>query len=172
MRQLIAVLSLCALVWTSGCGAVESLVGGGGGGSPATPWTDVPIMDGVTRQDSELPLPARLLLRTVLQPTLESAGISAESFEFMIYESSTKKPQDVVNFYTKERMAAAGWTGAETLGCLDPSQTGTQGVYCLFSRTDAQRNTLLALFVTEDQAGKIGLVFFRFSGAAQQNQGN
>lgn len=28
MRPLLAVVSLCTLIWTAGCGAVESLVGG------------------------------------------------------------------------------------------------------------------------------------------------
>lgn len=111
----------------------------------------------------------RLLLRSILQPAAESSGVSLDNFEFMIYESSTKKPQDIANFYTKERMAAAGWTGEETLGCITaPAETGAQGgVYCLFSRKDGQQSTLLAILTSEPEAGKTELFLLRFKSTGQ-----
>jgi hypothetical protein len=156
MKKIVVPVALAVmLLFTAGCGFVGNLIGGGGS-TATTLWADVPPMDGAA-PDARLQLPpvARLAVQAVVQGNLE----------FIAYTTS-KSPQEVADFYTVERMQAAGWN-AGTGGCQvtnDNSGSGGGGL-CTFNKTDGNREIVLAIVIARDQnAAQTQIYYVRAQG--------
>ncbi len=65
-------LSALVLIVTLGCGAISSLVGGGGGTKATTMWADVPALDGATQTNVDIPLPIRLAIKAIVTGAVNS----------------------------------------------------------------------------------------------------
>lgn len=62
-----------------------------------------------------------------------------------------KSAQEVKDFYSKDRMEAAGWAAHEK-GCIgDTEDSENHGAVCLFSRKDGGKEEGLAIVVAQDE---------------------
>ena len=122
------------------CKLSERLMGDKNAGTVSNLWPDVPPFAGASKTDMEIPLGARLLIRTMFQ-----GKINFISFR-------TDKPaQEVKDFYSKDRMKAAGWT-ADEKGCTgDTEDTKNHGAICLYEKKDAGKDEGLAIIVAQDE---------------------
>ena len=151
MIALSAILVIAAL----GCGVLDTVVnqavsGGKPAGTVADLWTDVPKMDGMNKVNMDLPIAAQLAMKAMTQG----------SFDFISY-TTNKSSQDVVNFYTPERMKSAGWDSADTGGCTSSADTSSaSGGVCVFSQTGGSKNNALMIVIAQDDKTKQTQLFF------------
>lgn len=132
---------LCVLAFTicSSCRMAEVLAGNERAGTVDNLWSDVPPIAGAKKADLAIPLAARLLIRTMMQGKVN-----------FIAFTSDRTARQVQDFYTNERMQAAGWTPAEQ-GCVgDTESRDGLGGTCLFTRKSAGKEEGLAIIVAED----------------------
>src|SRR5262245_54912369 len=92
------------------CKLSERLMGDKNAGTVSALWPDVPPFAGATKTDMDIPLGARLLIRTM----------SRGKLNFISFRTD-KTAQDVKDFYSKERMKTAGWT-ADEKGCTGDTE--------------------------------------------------
>jgi hypothetical protein len=136
--------SLLALILVLGvalsCKLGERLAGDKNAGTVSALWPDVPPFQGATKADLEIPLGARLMIRGMMQ-----GKVNFISFR-------TDKPaQEVKDFYSNDRMKAAGWTPNDK-GCIgDTEDTKNHGALCLFQRKDGGKEEGLAIVVAQDE---------------------
>ena len=104
---LISVGLAALLSFSLACGAVTSMIGGGG--KTATDlWTDVPQMEGMKKVAGELPLPIKLAVQAMAKASTASADAQLDDIEFIAF-STAKSPDDLKAFYTLESMQGQGW---------------------------------------------------------------
>ena len=136
--------SLLALVLMFGavvsCKLSERLMGDKNSGTVSALWPDVPAFAGATKTDMEIPLGARLLIRTMSQGKLN----------FIAFRTD-KPAQEVQDFYSKDRMKAAGWN-ADQRGCTgDTEDTKNHGAVCLYEKKESGKDEGLAIIVAQDE---------------------
>lgn len=137
-------LTLVALITVAGCGAVKTITGGGGGGGTTdTLWPDVPALDGATKANMDLPLPARIAI----------SAASGGKFDFIVYETS-KTPQEVQDFYSADRMKSSGWQAQQDQSCLGGGDASGSGSMCVFSKNDNGKDLGLIIFIASDNSTK------------------
>lgn len=156
-KFIMPVVLVVTLLFTTGCGLIGSLIGGGGGSSVGTLWSDVPPMEGATpNKDLQLPPFARLAVQAITQGNLE----------FIAYVTP-KTPQEVADFYTTERMQALGWssdTGACRVGSEDSSGSGG---FCTFAKKEDNKETALIIATAkDDKTGETQIFYIRAQGTA------
>jgi len=168
MKVRIGLLTLVVLA-SLACGllnnAVNQAVGGGENYQTVSSlWSDVPPMDGFQPSQMDLPLPVKLLMRTVLgnlgRLNPKGQDQTTGNIDWIVF-TTTKSPTDVQNFYTNARMMAKGWDDAgQDSSCVsgDNSSTAQVGVVCAFQKQ--KENLQLAIIVTEDASTKQTDVFF------------
>lgn len=142
MKLLTTLLGLILLVSVVlACRMAETLTGGESAGTVSTLWLDVPPFEGATKADLQIPLAARLAIRAAMQGRIN-----------FIAFTTTKSAKDVRDFYTKDRMLAAGWNEREP-GCVGDTDNddSTQGVVCFYGRTEGQQKEGLAIIVATDK---------------------
>ena len=141
MRIPASILALALILGVAlSCKLGERLAGDKNAGTVSTLWADVPPIEGATKSDLEIPLGARLFIRGMMQGKVN----------FISYKTS-KPAQEVRDFYTKERMKAAGWA-SDDRGCVgDTEDSQNHGAICLFQRKDAGKNEGLAIVVAQDE---------------------
>ncbi len=145
---LIAALVLSLSIVPS-CRMIETLTGNPRAGSVSSLWPDVPPLEGATKADLEIPLAARLIIRTAMNGRIN----------FIAFTTSKSAPE-VQNFYSNERMKAAGWTPNEK-GCIgDTESEKSQGAICLFTRKDGNKQEGLAIIIAEDEKTKQTEIFY------------
>ena len=153
-RYLIA-LSALLVVAALGCGVLDTVVnqavsGGKPAGTVADLWTDVPKMDGMSKVNMDLPLPAQLAMKAMTQG----------NFDFIAY-TTNKSPQDVVNFYTTDRMKTAGWDSQDSGGCAASTDTSSaSGGICVFSQANGGKNNALMIVIAQDDKSNQTQLFF------------
>ena len=131
------------------CRMVDSLTGGEKAGTVSNLWPDVPPFEGATTTDLQLPLVWRLALRAAMQGKVS----------FIAFHTS-KSAQDVKDFYTADRMKAAGWTPNEK-GCTgDTEDKKNEGAVCFFQRKDGDKQEGLAIIVAESEKEKKTDIFY------------
>jgi hypothetical protein len=164
-KKLTALLLASVMFVTSGCG-LDALFGGNAS-QPAAMWPDVPQMEGMTKENTDLPLPLRLILQGLVQSAGADQGIRLDNFQLLAYTSSSKSPADVKAFYTLDRMRSAGWNSAEQIGCIEGTEQASSGdVFCLFSKGSGGSGSLLVVIGTRDQnQNTTNIYFVRFEGA-------
>jgi len=136
--------SLLALILVLGvaisCKLSERLAGDKNSGTVSELWPDVPPFQGATKADLEIPLGVRLLIR----------GMSQGKVNFISFRTD-KSAQEVKDFYSNDRMKAAGWN-ANDKGCTgDTDDSKNHGAVCLFSRKGGGKEEGLAIFVAQDE---------------------
>ena len=136
--------SLLALILIFGvaisCKLSERLAGDKNSGTVSELWPDVPPLQGATKADLEIPLGVRLLIR----------GMSQGKVNFISFRTD-KSAQEVKDFYSNDRMKAAGWN-VNDKGCTgDTEDTKNHGAVCLFSRKGGGKEEGLAIFVAQDE---------------------
>jgi hypothetical protein len=168
MRVKIGLLTLVVLA-SMACGllnnAVNQAVGGGENYQTVSSlWSDVPPMDGLQPSQMDLPLPIKLLMRTVLgnlgRLNPQGQDQTTGNIDWIVF-TTAKSPMDVQNFYTNARMVAKGWDDAgQDSTCVSGSDSSSAqvGVVCVFQKQ--KENLQLAIIITEDTAAKQTDVFF------------
>jgi len=141
MRIPASILALALILGVAlSCKLGERLAGDKNAGTVSTLWADVPPFQGATKSDLEIPLGARLFIRGMMQ-----GKVNFISFK-------TDRPaQEVKDFYSKERMKAAGWNTDEK-GCVgDTDDSQNHGAVCFFKRKDGDKEEGLAIVVAQDE---------------------
>jgi hypothetical protein len=136
--------SLLALVLVLGvaisCKLSERLGGDKNAGTVSELWPDVPPFQGATKAEVEIPLGMRLLIR----------GMTQGKVNFISFHTD-KSAQEVKDFYSNDRMKAAGWA-ANDKGCTgDMEDKKNHGAICLFSRRDGGKEEGLAIIIAQDE---------------------
>jgi len=141
MRAPAALLALALIFGVAiSCRLSERLAGDKNAGTVSQLWPDVPPLEGATKADLEIPLGVRLMIRTMAQ-----GKVNYISFR------TSKTAQEVKDFYSNDRMKAAGWL-ANDKGCVgDTEDTKNHGAMCLFSRKDKGKEEALAIIVAQDE---------------------
>lgn len=131
------------------CRFAESLTGEPKAGTVSSLWPDVPPLAGATKADLEIPLGARLAIRAMMQGKVNFIAFTTD-----------QSPQEAQDFYSNERMKAAGWTPSEE-GCIGDSQDKeSHGAVCLFKRKDGTKQEGLAIVVALDEKTKKTEIFY------------
>lgn len=149
-KLIVPIALVMTLLFTTGCGLIGSLIGGGS--SAGALWSDVPPMDGATiNKDLQLPTFARLAVQAMAQGNLE----------FVAYVTP-KTPQEVADFYTVERMQAAGWTSSGGGGCQASSDNSGSGAggFCAFTKKENNKETVLAIIIAKDDKSTQTQIFY------------
>ena len=136
--------SVLALVLVFGvaisCKLAERLGGDKNAGTVSELWPDVPPFQGATKAEIEIPLGVRLLIR----------GMSQGKVNFISFRTD-KPAQEVKDFYSIDRMKAAGWS-ANDKGCTgDMEDKKNHGAMCMFSRRDGGKEEALAIIIAQDE---------------------
>ena len=136
--------SLFALILILGvaisCKLSERLAGDKNAGTVSELWSDVPPFQGATKAEIEIPLGMRLLIR----------GMTQGKVNFISFRTD-KPAQEVKDFYSVDRMKAAGWI-ANDKGCTgDTEDTKNHGALCLFSKKNNGKDEALAIIVAQDE---------------------
>jgi hypothetical protein len=141
MRTSVSLLVILLLLSVGlSCKLSERLMGDKNAGTVSSLWPDVPPFTGATKTDMEIPLGARLLIRTMSQGKLNFISFRTD-----------KPAQEVKDFYSKDRMKAVGWN-ADDKGCTgDTEDTKNHGAVCLFQRKDGGKQEGLAIIVAQDE---------------------
>lgn len=149
-------LSAVMLIAAMGCGLLDSVVnqavsGGKPAGTVADLWSDVPKMDSMTKVNMDLPLAAQIAIKAVAQG----------NFDFIAF-TTNKTPEDVVNYYTADRMKAAGWNSDNSGGCSASSGSSGSagGGICVFEQAGSGKNTALMIVIAQDDKSKQTQLFF------------
>jgi hypothetical protein len=130
-------------------------------------------MPGLTPSELEdLPLPVKLLMRTVLANLGQDPTDQTERRIDWISYDLAGTPTDVSNFYTTELMTANGWEVDSTSSCGSGSATGVaeSGTFCAFQKTEGGTQKMLAIIATQEDATKPTSVFFLRLEAAEGTQ--
>jgi hypothetical protein len=141
MRASASLLALALIFGVAiSCRLSERLAGDKNAGTVSQLWPDVPPFEGATKADLEIPLGVRLMIRTMAQ-----GKVNFISFR------TNKTAQEVKDFYSNDRMKAAGWI-ANDKGCTgDTEDSKNHGAICLFSRKDKGKDEALAIIVAQDE---------------------
>src|SRR5882762_6573848 len=131
------------------CRLAESLTGNPRAGTVSSLWPDVPPLNGATKADLEIPLGARLAIRAMMQGKIN-----------FIAFTTGQSAQDVQDFYSNDRMKAAGWTPSDK-GCVgDTEDKDSHGAVCLFKRKDGKQEEGLAIVLAQDEKTKQTEIFY------------
>lgn len=153
------VLFLAAvMLFTLGCGMLNSWLGlSSAAGTVGELWSDVPPLEGASKADLEIPLVFQLMIRTVAK-----SGVNYIAF------TTPKTPDEVKSFYTAEMMQANGWKTVQMesgdvsqQGCVaDQADAASDGAFCLFSKEEGDKQTLLAIIIAQDEQSQQTSVFY------------
>lgn len=159
-RLMVLGILVAALVFTSACGMVTSLLSGRSAGTVDELWSDVPRMDGMSKADLDMPLAARLALQAISQGRMNFIAFTTDA-----------TPQAVLDFYTAERMAAQGWQSGEQGGCFGSSDSSQEDVtVCIFTKQADGRNELLGIVAGHDpETNKTAVFFGRIDATEEEN---
>ena len=149
--RITSTILVCLLVTmvSGSCRMVETLTGNGKAGTVSELWSDVPAVLGATKVDLMLPLGARLMIRAAMKGKVSFIAFNTE-----------QAPQEVEDFYSKERMKSAGWVASEQ-GCVgDTEDQKSQGAVCFFNRQDGKKKEGLAIVLAQDEKSKQTDIFY------------
>ena len=155
LSPILALLLLTTAVLS--CRFAESLTGDPKAGTVSSLWPDVPPFAGAEKADLQIPLGARLAIRAFMQGKINFIAFTTD-------QSAT----DVQDFYTNERMKAAGWLSDK--GCVgDTEDKNHHGAVCLYTHrhemnsganSDGSKDEGLAIVVAYDDKTKKTQIFY------------
>lgn len=141
MRASASLLALTLIFGVAiSCKLSERLAGDKNAGTVSELWPDVPPFQGATKVVHEIPLGVRLLIR----------GMFRGKVNFISFRTD-KSAQEVQDFYSRDRMEAAGWTTKDQDCFGDTEDRKHYGAICLFSRKDGGKEEGLAIVVAQDE---------------------
>ena len=151
-------LCVVALFMCQSCRMMEVLAGSERAGTVDRLWSDIPPIDGAKKTDLAIPLGTRLLIRTIMQGRMN-----------FIAFTTTRSAQEVQEFYSNQRMKAAGWEAGDQ-GCVgDTESAPSQGAVCFFIRPNDNTENALAIIVAEDaEKGETHIFYARFDGIPKE----
>jgi hypothetical protein len=146
----LAVLMTFAL----GCGMLSSLVGGNATAVNDL-WSDVPKLEGATREQAEMPAAVKVAANAAL----------GGSFDFVVYKT-TKPADEIKAFYSVERMQGLGWDansgGCNSISAETGGGTNATGGFCTFTKVqDGKQGVLLIVLGQADEAKESRLFYAR-----------
>ncbi len=150
MKQVWSVFALVLLICVAvSCRMIETLNGNPKAGTVSSLWPDVPPFAGAKKADLEIPLGARLAIRAMFQGKINFIAFTTD-----------KSAEDVKNFYSNDRMKAAGWKPNEK-GCIgDAEDEKNQGAVCLYEKKSADQDEGLAIVLAQDEKTKETDIFY------------
>jgi hypothetical protein len=159
---LLVLLALVALV-ASGCGIAQGLLGRNAG-TVSQLWSDVPALPNGTKSNIDIPLPVQIAIQGFMQAANSDSSSSTklDKFDFIAYQTA-QTPQQITDYYTADKMKAAGWDSTDTPGCT--SGTGTSAVgFCVFGKkgTGGKQTVLLIIPAQDDTTKQTQVFFVRF----------
>ena len=165
-RTMMAGLCLALALLVVGCGVLNPLTGGDQGMRTVSQlWSDVPQMDGLTPSQMDMPLPIKLMARTIIgnlgRLNKEGQDRTTGTIDWLVFTSS-KPVSDVADFYTSDRMASSGWDRTKESPCISGGVQGIPqvGLLCAFAKQQGGTQTQLAIIVTQDDKSKETNIFF------------
>lgn len=167
---LLAALVLVAVL-ASACGVVQTLTGRNAG-TVSSLWSDVPPLPNSTKANINIPLPVQFIVQGFIQAANadSSSTTKLDKFDFVVYQTADS-PQQVANFYTTDKMTAAGWNSQNSPGCsAGATGSGTAGVgFCAFGKKgDAGKETIVLILPAQDSQTQQTQVFYvRFEGTTK-----
>lgn len=167
--MLVGLLVLVAAL-VPGCGIAQSLMGNQGG-TVSNLWSDVPALPNASKADISIPPLVNIIITGFIQAANadSSNDTKLDKFDFIAYQTSDT-PQQVGDFYTQEKMTAAGWNAEDTPGCQVGEGQGAAGGFCAFGKKSGDSGTvLLILPVREENSNKTQVFFIRFEGTKKAN---
>ena len=170
MSRKLPLLVFClALTLSFACNPLSGVLGGSEGGTGANLWPDVPSYPGAEKVDLELPLFIRLAVEAASRTIMPGAGDSAGKLEFITFTTSDT-PEDVMAFYTVDRMVGQGWQMSEDQpGCSNSSVEGEGiGGMCVFGEeADPLSSALFVVIAADSESGSSNLFFVRIDANAE-----
>src|SRR6185503_813933 len=150
MRASTSLLALTLILGVAiSCKLSERLAGDKSAGTVSELWADVPPLPGATKMEAEIPLGVRLLIRGAVHGKVNFISLRTD-----------KSAQKVKDFYSNERMKAAGWAPNDK-GCTgDTDDTNNHGAICLFSRKTGDKQEGLAIVVAQDEKAPETNIFY------------
>jgi hypothetical protein len=157
----IGALALTVLVALA-CNPLSGVLGGSQAGTATNLWPDVPAYSGADKTDLELPLFVRLAVEAASRAIMAGAGDSAGDLEFISY-SSDDSAEEIMGFYTPERMAGDDWKIGENseLGCTSGSTAGEDvGGMCAFGKESGDEVSALFIVIVPGSEGRTTDLFY------------
>jgi len=174
LKTLVLAMLVALAVTATGCGLAGNLMGRNAG-TVSTLWTDVPPYPNASKANIDIPLPVQFVIQGFMQAANadNSSGVRLDKFDFVVYQTSDT-PEAVANFYTTDKMTAAGWDSQDSVGCsAGAGSAGSAGAgFCAFTRKgDAGKQTVLLLVpVQDDQTKQTQLFYVRIEGTPRTPQ--
>lgn len=157
MKKRLALFLIVVMLLNLGCGMLNSWLGlSSSAGTVGELWPDVPALEGATKADLELPMVFQLMIQA-----LAKSGVNYIAF------TTPQTPEEVKGFYTVELMQANGWKAVDMEGsatnqsCVaGEGDGGTGGAFCLFSKDEGEKQTILAIIITQEEQTQQTSVFY------------
>jgi hypothetical protein len=157
-KKILAIWAVIVIL-TLSCGLTSGISGLVGGNKTTTVndlWSDVPRMDGMTKVDMELPLPAKLAIQGFIKSSSKGEG----SLDFIAF-TTPQSVADVTNFYSTTKMEEAGWTLPDQPGCSGEQSAAAGGAVCFYGKQNPDNTgSFLVIFAGEDSKSNQTQVFF------------
>jgi hypothetical protein len=164
----IALLGLIAVfgaVWW-GYHKAKSYAEQGGDMTSVRLWSDVPPLEGMTpSQQAEMPLPLRIVARSLLDTMLKDRTNANEALHWDVafYVAGGKTTRDVEAFYVPARMGQYGWQ--QKGGCT----SANQATFCTFlKQQQGGKGSALIVMAADDPEHKTASLYY----IRQDVQGN
>jgi hypothetical protein len=144
------------------CNPLSGVLGGSEAGTAANLWPDVPAYAGADKNDLELPLVVRLAVEAASRAIMAGAGDNAGDLEFISY-SSDDSAEEIMGFYSPERMAGDDWKIGETSesGCTSGSTAGEDvGGMCAFGKESGDEVSALFIVIVPGSEGRTTDLFY------------
>lgn len=153
--------------FAAGCDLARNFTGQNAG-TVANLWADVPALDGATKVNLDIPLPMQLIIQGFIQAANNdsSSDVKLDKFDFIAYQTA-QTPEQVEDFYSAERMKAAGWNSEDAVGCAGSTEnsSGVPGLCVFGKKGDGGKQTILLILpVPDDQTKQTQVFYIRFEG--------
>ncbi len=165
MKKTVLLVTLAFVAFVvSGCGLAQSLMGRNAG-TVSQLWSDVPALPNSSKANIDIPLPVQFIVQGFMQAANadSSNDMRLDKFDFIVYQTPNT-PDQVANFYTVDKMQAAGWNSDNTGGCAAGGDASGGAGFCAFGKeTSANQGTVLMIIpVRDDQSNQTQVFYVRF----------
>lgn len=164
LRAMLLVALLAAAFAVSGCDMAKNIMGQNSG-TVSDLWSDVPPLPDATKANINIPLPMQILIQGFIQAANadSSNDTKLDKFDFIAYQTN-QTPAQVAEFYTADKMKAAGWNSDDTPGCTsgtDSSGNAGAAGFCVFGKKgEGDKATVLMIVPYQEDASKQTQIFF------------
>ena len=153
MRISASILALVLIVGVGlSCKLAERLTSNKNISSVNELWSDVPPYPGATKTNLELPMPARIGLRLVMDGQMNYIGFSTD-----------KSVVEVRDYYSRTRMLEAGWAQGQKDCTGNPDDKKNPSAICVFARekNDTHSDVLAIVAMKNDKLPETNIFYVR-----------